>query len=61
VVWAHISHIGDAAFTEMGLVREEINIGQLCRETFGASAMLIGFGTHSGTVPPPPTGMVRWR
>ena len=50
VVWAHNSHIGDAAFTEMGLVREEINIGQLCREKFGASAMLIGFGTHTGTV-----------
>src|SRR5256714_4878240 len=50
VVWAHNSHIGDAAFTEMGLVREEINIGQLCREKFGAAAMLIGFGTHTGTV-----------
>jgi len=49
-VWAHNSHIGDAAFTEMGLVREEINVGQLCREKFGASAMLIGFGTHTGTV-----------
>jgi erythromycin esterase-like protein len=50
VVWAHNSHIGDAAFTEMGQLREEINIGQLCREKFGASAMLIGFGTHTGTV-----------
>jgi erythromycin esterase-like protein len=50
VVWAHNSHIGDAAYTEMGLLREEINIGQLCREKFGASAALIGFGTHTGTV-----------
>jgi hypothetical protein len=25
---AHNSHIGDAAFTEMGLGREQINIGQ---------------------------------
>src|SRR5947209_5153387 len=50
VVWAHNSHTGDAAFTEMGLVREEINIGQLAREKFGAAAMLIGFGTHTGTV-----------
>jgi protein-L-isoaspartate(D-aspartate) O-methyltransferase len=29
VVWAHNSHIGNAAHTEMGQVREELNIGQL--------------------------------
>src|SRR4051794_10582221 len=51
VVWAHNSHIGDARFTEMGLVREELNIGQLCRERFGGDrTALIGFGTHTGTV-----------
>jgi erythromycin esterase-like protein len=50
VVWAHNSHIGDASKTEMGLVRDELNIGQLCRERFGKSAVLIGFGTHTGTV-----------
>jgi len=50
VVWAHNSHIGDASKTEMGLVREELNIGQLCRERFGNDAALIGFGTHGGTV-----------
>lgn len=50
VVWAHNSHIGDATYTEMGVVREELNIGQLCRERFGKSAALIGFGTHTGTV-----------
>lgn len=50
VVWAHNSHIGDARFTEMGIVREELNIGQLCRERFGNMAALIGFGTHTGTV-----------
>lgn len=50
VVWAHNSHIGDASKTEMGLVREELNIGQLCRERFGRDAALIGFGTHAGTV-----------
>lgn len=50
VVWAHNSHIGDASATEMGAVREEINIGQLCRERFGADAVLIGFGTDHGTV-----------
>jgi erythromycin esterase-like protein len=50
VVWAHNSHIGDAGATEMGVVREELNIGQLCRERFGEAARLIGFGTHTGTV-----------
>jgi len=50
VVWAHNSHIGDASHTEMGQVREELNIGQLCRERFGREAALIGFGTHRGTV-----------
>jgi erythromycin esterase-like protein len=50
VVWAHNSHIGNAAHTEMGQVREELNIGQLVKERFGHKARLIGFGTHSGTV-----------
>jgi protein-L-isoaspartate(D-aspartate) O-methyltransferase len=50
IVWAHNSHIGNAAHTEMGQVREEHNIGQLCRERFGDEAVLIGFGTHTGTV-----------
>jgi erythromycin esterase-like protein len=50
VVWAHNSHIGDARYTEMGAVRAELNVGQLCRERFGAEAALIGFGTHAGTV-----------
>ncbi|MCZ0964608.1 erythromycin esterase family protein, partial [Paracoccus benzoatiresistens] len=50
VIWAHNSHIGDARFTDMGSKRGELNIGQLCRESFGDSAALIGFGTHSGNV-----------
>jgi erythromycin esterase-like protein len=50
VVWAHNSHIGNAAFTEMGQAREELNIGQLVKEKFGEEARLIGFGTHTGTV-----------
>ncbi|GJJ11020.1 hypothetical protein Clacol_005249 [Clathrus columnatus] len=50
VVWAHNSHIGDARFTSMGTLREELNIGQLCREEFQDAATLIGFGTHTGTV-----------
>ncbi|MGY0575913.1 protein-L-isoaspartate(D-aspartate) O-methyltransferase [Bradyrhizobium sp. RDM12] len=50
VVWAHNSHVGDARFTEMGAVRGELNIGQLCREKFAEAASLVGFGTHTGTV-----------
>ena len=50
VVWAHNSHIGDARFTDMGKVRDELNLGQLCRERFGEQAAMIGFGTHAGTV-----------
>lgn len=50
IVWAHNSHIGDARYTDMGMVRDELNIGQLCRERFGEDAALIGFGTHAGTV-----------
>jgi erythromycin esterase-like protein len=50
IVWAHNSHIGNAAHTDMGKRRGELNIGQLCKERFGEEARLIGFGTHSGTV-----------
>jgi erythromycin esterase-like protein len=50
IVWAHNSHIGNAAFTDMGRRRDEINIGQLAKEKFKNEARLIGFGTHSGTV-----------
>jgi erythromycin esterase-like protein len=50
VVWAHNSHIGNAAWTEMGQIRGELNIGQLVKERFGDGARLIGLGTHHGTV-----------
>ncbi len=49
IVWAHNSHVGDSAATEMAL-RGEHNIGHLCRQEFGSSAYLVGFGTNSGTV-----------
>ena len=49
IVWAHNSHVGDSAATEMAL-RGEHNIGHLCRQEFGAGAYLVGFGTNSGTV-----------
>lgn len=50
VVWAHNAHVGDAQATEMGVVREELNLGHLCRGIWGREAALIGFGTHGGTV-----------
>lgn len=50
VIWAHNSHVGNARATEMGVVREELNIGQLCRDRFGERARLLGFGTNSGEV-----------
>jgi protein-L-isoaspartate(D-aspartate) O-methyltransferase len=49
VVWAHNSHLGDARHTEMS-ARGEYNLGQLCREHYGAQVYSIGFGTDSGTV-----------
>jgi erythromycin esterase-like protein len=49
VVWAHNSHIGNAAATSMGWAGE-FNIGELCRIAFGTDAALIGFGTDRGTV-----------
>jgi erythromycin esterase-like protein len=50
IVWAHNSHIGNAAHTDMGKRRGELNIGQLCKDRFDNRARLIGFGTHTGTV-----------
>jgi protein-L-isoaspartate(D-aspartate) O-methyltransferase len=49
IVWAHNSHIGNAAATEM-FSRGEYNLGHLCRKEFGDLAYAIGFGTHTGTV-----------
>lgn len=49
IIWAHNSHVGNAAATEMSK-RGEINIGQLCREEFRDGVYSIGFGTDNGTV-----------
>ena len=48
-VWAHNSHVGNAAATDMN-ARGEYNLGQLARKTFGKRALLVGFSTSSGTV-----------
>lgn len=49
IVWAHNSHVGNAAATEMS-ARGETNIGELCRKEFGDKVYLVGFGTHTGHV-----------
>ena len=51
IVWAHNSHVGDSAATEMAL-RGEHNIGHLCRQEFGGSAYL-GHGRDGCCQPPP--------
>ncbi len=49
VVWAHNTHVGDARGT--GMARAGMtNLGRLARERYGADAVLVGFGTHRGTV-----------
>lgn len=50
IVWAHNSHIGDARATSMGWSRDELNIGQLCKERFGRGTLSIGCLGHTGTV-----------
>jgi erythromycin esterase-like protein/dienelactone hydrolase len=49
VVWAHNSHVGNAAATSMSTAGLT-NVGEISREEFGDNAFLIGFGTNTGTV-----------
>lgn len=49
IVWAHNSHIGNAAATEMN-ERGEFNIGQLVRSAYKDKSLLVGFSTCRGTV-----------
>jgi erythromycin esterase-like protein len=50
VVWEHNTHVGDARFTDMGNAGM-VNIGQLVRERHTErDAVLVGFGSHHGTV-----------
>ena len=48
-VWAHNSHLGDAAATEMS-DRGEWNVGQLMRDRYGRDAVRVGFSTYHGWV-----------
>jgi len=50
IVWEHNTHIGDARFTDMARAGM-FNVGQLVREERSRDGvMLVGFGTHRGTV-----------
>ncbi|WP_214109175.1 erythromycin esterase family protein [Acrocarpospora catenulata] len=49
VVWAHNSHVGDAAATE-ATARGEVTVGRLVRERHPGDCRLIGFTTYTGTV-----------
>jgi len=50
IVWEHNTHIGDARFTDMARAGM-FNIGQLVREERARDGVvLVGFGTHRGTV-----------
>lgn len=49
VVWAHNSHLGNAAATDMGR-HGEINIGQLVSEKYGDRGLRVGFSTSRGSV-----------
>jgi erythromycin esterase-like protein len=55
IVWEHNTHVGDARFTNMARAGM-VNVGQLVRQTHGErptereGVVLVGFGTHRGTV-----------
>jgi protein-L-isoaspartate(D-aspartate) O-methyltransferase len=49
VVWAHNSHVQDAAATEMG-PQGQVTLGALAREDLGTRAYRVGQGTDHGTV-----------
>ncbi|MBV9879437.1 MAG: erythromycin esterase family protein [Gemmatirosa sp.] len=55
IVWEHNTHIGDARYTDMRRAGM-INVGQVVRELHGErprerdGVVLVGFGTHRGTV-----------
>ena len=50
IVWEHNTHIGDARYTNMAQAGM-VNVGQLARESHEREGVvLVGFGTHSGSV-----------
>jgi erythromycin esterase-like protein len=50
IVWEHNTHIGDARFTDMAR-SGMVNVGQLVRQEHEREGVvLVGFGTHRGSV-----------
>ncbi|HWH52739.1 MAG TPA: erythromycin esterase family protein [Gemmatimonadaceae bacterium] len=50
IVWEHNTHVGDARFTDMARAGM-VNVGQLVRQSHDRDGvLLVGFGTHRGTV-----------
>jgi erythromycin esterase len=50
VVWAHNTHVGDARATDQSR-HGEVTLGELARERYGReNVVLVGFGSHHGTV-----------
>jgi erythromycin esterase-like protein len=50
IVWEHNTHIGDARYTDMA-THGMVNVGQLVRDRHDdEGVLLVGFGTHRGTV-----------
>src|SRR4029079_14930870 len=50
IVWAHNSHVGDAAYTDMPQ-RGRTNLGELLKRKYGdAEIFSVGFGMYSGKV-----------
>jgi erythromycin esterase-like protein len=50
VVWAHNTHVGDARATDQ-TAHGEVTLGELVRERYGPeNVVLVGFGSHHGTV-----------
>jgi erythromycin esterase-like protein len=50
IVWEHNTHVGDARFTDLARAGM-VNVGQLVRQSHGhEGVVLVGFGTHRGTV-----------
>jgi erythromycin esterase-like protein len=50
IVWEHNTHVGDARYTDMAR-HGMVNVGQLVRDRHDdEGVMIVGFGTHRGTV-----------
>jgi erythromycin esterase len=50
IIWEHNTHVGDARFTDMARAGM-VNVGQLVRQGHDREGVvLVGFGTHRGTV-----------